>query len=773
MKFHRKPLFSATIGVLLALFILCPVFVFADPSSGGEGEMVGGISDVSTALTAYVNNVVGANGNDKHNNQRVENPGNAGNAGAYVGYGDESLGFTPFITSSTTSGSSASTYDAWVDILDGGDTNAAYAYVRFGKTLADAGLDETMSANTTKDFGRIAMGCISLVVFAASELVPTVFEYALGFLKIFNIFGLFSGTHVINWAAAFPTLNSVLQPLVNFFSDLYTKIFTLISKAAIVPLLLALMIASIFLLRKPAGTQVMNTMKKVVFIFVGVPLMASLYTGALDYLYDVTQEGSATARLAAASFVDFESWAENRLAIPTDVVIESSPKGTDGAVNAGGTASENMLLSLRESALNLNKANNEVLATTGWTMPGRLRSYYSTGGMWNNTSQGSDVSWSKTDASENVKAELFGMLTRYMMSEKYTPAAWATGIVGTWPESDMGSSDDDGSKTDTVRSMLNSTDSVDDWMNRTTEDNNRIWDETPSTELGWVSKGFNMFADGTLNTSGNAQEDVALRYNGKLSTLSMYNYLSTSFQDSSIITYSNSNSVSEHVKQAHMSVTSVGSGVLGIMFMVNFWVCAGVVALLGCYFAFSMTLKNLKTSFQLLASIPMSLLGLTKSIAQVIMYTLMMIAQIILGAFLYTFMADILVVLSTVVEGLASGSISIPGESESVTVSILSAIGVTGASATVMAVLLSELALVLLVGGLTWKYRRACVYAYDCGLTWMMRGVTLPGFEDVFETVWVRHERMTRPQTVGLTITEVFGYLRDDHGLMQKGGMVS
>lgn len=166
---HGKKRIGLLVSVVtFCLFMIMTAFpVYADPPSGddsGDVETVGDIYDVSTALTAYVNNVVGANGNDKHNNQRVENPGSVGNAGAYVGYGDEKQKFVSFITSNTTVGTSTSTYDAWEDIIDSTDSdkNSAYAYVRLGKTLSDAGLDETISADTNFDLPRIIMG-LSLI----------------------------------------------------------------------------------------------------------------------------------------------------------------------------------------------------------------------------------------------------------------------------------------------------------------------------------------------------------------------------------------------------------------------------------------------------------------------------------------------------------------------------------------------------------------------------------------------------------------------------------
>lgn len=741
---------------MLSLMTLCLVLfgtclfttpVFATPEDTAEAETVGDIYDVSTALTAYVNNVVGANGNDKHNNQRVENPGSIGNAGAYVGYGDEKQGFVSFITSNTTIGSSASTYDAWEDILDGGNTNAVYGYVRFGKALADAGFDETMTADNTFNWVRIVTGAISMVVFVAGEIVPTIFGFALSILQMFNVFSFFGRSTfwvASYWKNAFPDAPNFLDPLVNTFSRWYSLLANL-SIMVVVPILFAIVAMNILLLRQKAGGQLTKLAKRLVFIVIGLPLMAGAYTVSLDSLAVSVGDHSASARLVAASFVDFSAWVDKGLSIPSGVHIDSSCKEEDGSVNAGGHLSTKASLELRNSALLLNQANNSVLKKAGWSSIDGSEHGLVSGGLWN--TNGGLEKGSKTP--EGVKRELFDMLNRYMFGEQYTSGAYATKITSNFPGASMGSSsEEDKDRKDTVRQMLNDTDSVDDWMRREKEDNLRIWRKTGGGELPWTSKDFNMFTGGHLNASGDYGDNGVLVYSASgdgLSPMAMYNYLSTSFKESSVISYSNATSVSEHVKQAHMSVTSIGNGALGFLFMLNMWVCIGVVALIGCYFALGMTLKNLKTSLHLLTAIPLAVMGVLKSIAQAIMYCFMMIAQLFVGAFMYTVVSEILMVLATVVEHLAADGLGgASGGTVSIVPSFLAAIGVpniTVPTAMVGAVLLGEILLVCGMGAFVWKYRRACVRGYNYSLTWCMRQVTLPEFQELFESVWVRKEK--------------------------------
>lgn len=744
--------------------------VYADPPLGddsGDVETVGDIYDVSTALTAYVNNVVGANGNDKHNNQRVENPGSVGNAGAYVGYGDEKQKFVSFITSNTTVGTSTSTYDAWEDIIDstGSDKNAAYAYVRLGKTLSDAGLDETISADTNFDFPRIIMGGISLLVFSAGEIVPFAFNIALGILKALNVFALFGtvGNVVTNtWQDAFPDAPDVLSPLRGLFGGLYSDMLSPIVYTEKYPegrpgvtllmiaLLIALLVVNIFLLRKSAGHQMITFLKRVVFMLAGLPLCGLLYTSCLNHLYDITREGTASAKLVAASFVDFEEWANSGLNM-TGLTIESSPKGTDGAINKGGVASEETLQQLRNTSLKINaKGKGLNHPFVGWAASGFGNSSHDviSGDLWDTSG---NIVHQSTATDSSAVASIYNMLVRYIKADTYTSSAWASNLKQTvFKDVNIGSADPEATDTKkSVRAMFEATDEVGDWMRRETQDNERIWDGTQGTDMEWTLESFNIFRNGDMKLDGvTGEADQPMKWTGRLSDLSMYNYLATRFDESSIITYSNATSVSEHVKQAHTSVTAIGSGVLGFVLLLNMWVCIGITALIGVYFAISTTLKNLKTSFQLIASVPMAMMGAVKSIAQVIIYTVMLMVQVVLGAVMYTFLAEFLVVFATVIENIVSSGNADGPQTVSI---LLASIGfdtnmIADSEVTVTCMIVAELIALLIVGYAIWHYRRVYVRAYDCALYRAMKWVTVEECRDVFESVW-KQKKVVRPET--------------------------
>ena len=92
-----------------------------------------------------------------------------------VGYGDKSQNFESFVTANTTYGASSSTYDAWQGIIAGDKPDLAYQYVRYGRTLTDAGLDETGAPSV--DFIRTITGWLTLMIYALSQAIPFLFGY--------------------------------------------------------------------------------------------------------------------------------------------------------------------------------------------------------------------------------------------------------------------------------------------------------------------------------------------------------------------------------------------------------------------------------------------------------------------------------------------------------------------------------------------------------------------------------------------------------------------
>ena len=208
-----------------------------------------------------------------------------------------------------------------------------------------------------------------------------------------------------------------------------------------------------------------------------------------------------------------------------------------------------------------------------------------------------------------------------------------------------------------VNKMFDDTDEMGDWMKtRTVADNQAIWNHNGFADGGaWAGSDFNIFADGALTATG-SPTDTMTWGGGGLSSISMYNYLSTSFNDSSLVVYSNAKSVSEYTKEEHYLVNLIGTGALRVLFWANMMACIGVLAVIAFSYSFHMAIDNIRTGIKMLIQVPVSMLGVVKSIAQVITYVVLMIAQAVASIFMYTLIAELFVVFATMIEHIATNN---------------------------------------------------------------------------------------------------------------------
>ena len=710
-----------------------------DDDNVSEAESIGvSFYSTQTALSAYVNDVVGVNGNDLHDDNKVEDPGTVGNAGAYVGYGDVDKDFNEYIMSSLSHGSTTSTYAAWLNTCKGdkSNKNVIYAYTRFGKTLQDAGLDETATMSSVGIRGF--MGVLMMLALVFASAIPQLFNLCLKLLQLINPFQFLKSAST--WAGAFDNAggSSILQPLVKWYSNLMDMITTNLTWTVAVPFLLMFMLTSVVLLRKPAGKKIFGFVKRVVFIAAGIPLIAGLYTGVLDDMQQSVSQNNAASQMVASTVVDFEAWvSDSRLGIPADALIQSAPSDVlditakqknSGSASSkvesnGGVASAKMLRQLRGTTFLINKQSNE--SFKDMDTPARLTDMHfnMSGGIWDENAKqtgSSDVFYGITSIKddEKVMSSLLDMVNRFMSNEFYRASDVQTTYaneLATKYQSDMGhtASTAGSSNEGKVYDMFKQTNTVEAWMERESDKNAAVFKGTNSDRhLKWIGKDWNIFRSGTLKVDSYDPSSMAV-YTSKndekgLSYQSMYNYLSTTFDTNSVVVYSNDKSVSENTKQMHCAVNVVGSGTLKVAMFLNMIVILGALCIIAFVFTIQMLMNNAKRGFHVLASIPLASIGIVSAIAQFISYVVAMIMELICTMFLYMFISDMFVVIATVVEQIASLN-----EVSGVTAAVLNAVGLDFTySNVVLMVVFETLAAVAVLGSML-KYRRCIVRVND------------------------------------------------------------
>lgn len=710
-----------------------------DDDNVSEAESIGvSFYSTQTALSAYVNDVVGVNGNDLHNDNKVEDPVTVGNAGAYVGYGDVDKDFNEYIMSSLSHGSTTSTYAAWLNTCKGdkSNKNVIYAYTRFGKTLQDAGLDETATMSSVGIRGF--MGVLMMLALVFASVIPQLFNLCLKLLQLINPFQFLKLAST--WAGAFDNAggSSILQPLVKWYSNLMDMITANLTWTVAVPFLLMFMLTSIVLLRKPAGKKIFGFVKRVVFIAVGIPLIAGLYTGVLDDMQQSVSQNNAASQMVASTVVDFEAWvSDSRLGIPSDALIQSAPSDVldttakqknSGSASTkvesnGGVASAKMLRQLRGTTFLINKQSNE--GFKDMDTPANLKDMHfgMSGGIWDKDAKqtgGSDVFYGITSIKddEKVMSSLLDMANRFMSNEFYRASDVQTTYaneLATKYQSDMGhtASTAGSSNEGKVYDMFKQTNTVESWMERESDKNAAVFKGTNSDRhLKWIGKDWNIFRSGTLKVDSYDPASMAVytSTNNKkgLSYQSMYNYLSTTFDTSSVVVYSNDKSVSENTKQMHYAVNVVGSGALKVAMFLNMIVILGALCIIAFVFTIQMLMNNAKRGFHVLTSIPLASIGIVSAIAQFISYVIAMIMELICTMFLYMFISDMFVVIATVVEQIASLN-----EVSGVTAAVLNAVGLDFTYSNVVLMVVFETLIAVAVLGSMLKYRRCIVRVND------------------------------------------------------------
>lgn len=135
-----------------------------------------------------------------------------------------------------------------------------------------------------------------------------------------------------------------------------------------------------------------------------------------------------------------------------------------------------------------------------------------------------------------------------------------------------------------------------------------------------------------------------------LSTVSMFNYLNTSFESASLTVFSSEKASSGFVRKGHNSVSLVGTGLTSFMYWLNTLILLGLFTVIGYFYGFSIIFGNLKRSLRLICAVPGALLGSIRSIARIITYTVIMILEILVTMFAYFLVTELLMDITGIIE---------------------------------------------------------------------------------------------------------------------------
>lgn len=593
---------------------------------------------VSSAATAYYD--------DAHNPTSVNTHGvfdypdiSIDKAGAFVGFIDEDYesGLIGSTVSYLSGSSQSRSYESFKE-------RGLQNYVLYGHALSILGLDST--ANDTFDILSIARfigGLLLMLVYTAALAADSFFAIVISILKTFNPFAWFMAgvTNVSSsfskWFDTTPETPSVFDGISQFITEWYTALSNL--GMYVVFLLFFLSLGAMLLMWNSKKGQVGSVFRtfatRLAFICIGIPLLGGLYTASLDLAAESSWGKNFTPaanQVVASTLVDFESWATNsHLALPNDVTITvDTSDSSSGVIDAGKSTSVRGIA----RAINCkNSSMKDVDKNDGWTI----------------TLKNSD-----TADGNNKVLGAYDVMNRYMSSAFYHASDFETTYKSTEiPEE---------SKNSIFTAIKDRSGKWKEYI--TAPDKGNMFDNAgggkntlyfndgskESFKPSWSGKVVTYSRSNDSSGDGTNAGGTGGASRGGLSSMSLYNYLSTSFGDSSVVTYSAHKATSSLVTQSHHSVNLIGDGMSSVLYWANAVIILFVITIIGLVYSLGLIINMIGRGIKMVSSVPFAMLGNMKAMAKVTTYTAMMIIEVLGTFFVYSLVIEILLSLSGVVE---------------------------------------------------------------------------------------------------------------------------
>lgn len=648
--------------LLLAMMCMCGMLVV--PAFADDMPEDTTFYHAASCMSVYINKEL----NKSKTPGLINNHNSESCSGVFLGFSDPADSGESFIgqlVSKLTNSSQSYSYARLNEIQ-----SQMMRYAQYGWLLGQMGFDKTGTANNMGDIVRLLGGILLVVVFALMVLVETMFRFVVWFLEMINPFAWFGKGidsffsldtgETASLAGQLGTFERTGDKIADALSPIYDVLKTVYMRLSdlglvIIAVFLIVMLFSIFALRRSAGTEIKHFVTRFLGMFLCVPICGSLYCMSLETLKDAYKPQNSTAtRLVSSVLLDFESWARNARLSPVSgawsggnpIVFEVTYTG-DESDPAGWAVSSKTQANLTQLALLVN--SNCYYAANGVTL-----SPISTGGITQNSvtdassffaSGFNDVYGSgdfSESASENDQASkayqlCLNMIIRYLNHSFYYPSTWETEVKANMDEAQR-----------------------DKWAKMYT-DCNKVGNIDESFGSGWAGTNADIWFNGDLgcgtSTAGATQFAPvhATSYTGGdnpdtkvgLSSMALYNYLSTAFDDSGAEVFSNTLSASTFTRRSHYTVNVIGTGMLSVSYFVSVVVLLGCLSVLGIFYAIGVMFGGMRRTFDMITSIPMALLGSFNGMLRVITYTIMLICEVLVTLFMYNIFSSVFQFIST------------------------------------------------------------------------------------------------------------------------------
>lgn len=658
-----------TLAIAASIILGAARFAFAgddnDASFYKTASVAGSFYDSSLDLAGENYNFQKTPDQGAEINAMLKEPSQMANVGAFMGYVDKDYPFWDFTNNiaQTTMGTQSRSYTV------PSNNQAVAAYLQYGHALQALGLD-TVSSNQF-DFmaiGRMFLGYLSMSVYVGALVPQVAFSFTINVMQTLNPFN-WMVSEAIGGGETVPALAGVkgfVTDLYNVFAGMGLYVATLILAVGIG--------TSILFWRKSnnVGSHFKKFIIRLVFIAAGLPFLGMTYTAALNNAADSFAASAPMANKAvAATFVDFAAWAEkNNLALPEGTTIKVNGNGSgsgSGTVDMGGTTAPQTF------ALKINQASGSLVDGDDTDASNLTDNIMSS--RYSGTGQLGKI------------LEVFDLLNRFANSTRYTAGAYET-YVKTISGGKMAEGLKVTSNKDKYAAVNNILSPNADASKLDNKDTSFMSDGTPSTfsvsmsggSIVYTGKGrITKYAPGSASRRyerAAAQVDekaagprakfygtTASSGTGGLSTITMYNYLTTKFADDTVTNYSSTKLASDYVLDTHHSVSLVGGGVMGIVYWLDMVSILSFIAVVGTVYAFGLIGGSVKRGIKMVTSIPFAAVGSVRAISKIVGITVSMIVQIYGTLIVYNLVVELFIAsqqifLTPLMTGFNNGNVS-------------------------------------------------------------------------------------------------------------------
>ena len=591
--FQKIAKLSAFVAVIVALVVASVMPVLAADSNLDKQQTFYKIASNGSMYFVSTHNP----SSDKYGQLNKDNTGKDDskvlmhNAGTVLGFADTNYDTNIFgaIISQVSSSTQAYSYSGINESTKiGSDPDSGYSgYAHYGLALRELGLDQMTDggfAGMLNGLWRMLIGASLAISYMLAKSVSMVFKMIFTILRALDPFiGLGDMVHGSNLDELVRNQpngsNFGFASLLYFAHIIITGVYWVGMYIGIPALIIIFILAKIF--AKKTSFTLGNVILRIILGTLLIPICAILYTSGLDGAEQVVDTGLGAADdLIVQNFVDFQGWAFNsNLSLPSGTSIALSNVNDTSTYKGGGSVSFSgysgkSLPSAQEVTKNIN------------TMLGHGSS---------GVTDTLDILWSYM-SSNTVNSASYESLVSAALPKGKDDRKFLDGLYTDSGKSDAFFNHDGGYKgNESLLGVDSSGNTVSsEYLNEVTRNGN----------YNNIRMTYSNNNSGTMTFTGDAKSATTPNAIRGLSTIAMYNYLNTSFEDDHMLIYSPVIISSTLTAKHHYAVNLVESTGIARLFLALSVSCAlMLMAFIGWGYAGKLAMASAQRMFQMLGHI--------------------------------------------------------------------------------------------------------------------------------------------------------------------------